>query len=324
VTDDWGMEIPDAADVEEAEIVTRQIPPTRLGAGIHEIPFDVYLADPCEEPSLRSGDVQRLLTQTPRHFIANHPRLAPKPPRIDSDRMDLGSIVHKLVLGKGDDVRIGDYPDWRKKEAREFRDYARTQGCIPTLTKTFEKADLIAKATVEALEEQFGGWPFGEAEQTFIWQEEVATPDGEPMIVWMRTRPDVVAFSRGLVLDLKTTEVVLTDDAVRRRNSEDDGRVLVQAALQLRGARAMRPDLELTHGHVWVETIPPFVPRVVYANTAHLEQADRRCMRGAERFAVLMQSDKPPAGWPPARLGLAPWQESEWAKQEIAAMGEDL
>lgn len=322
--DDWGMEISDPDEIEEAEIVTRAIPPTRLGPGVHEIPFGVYLADPCEEPSLRSGDIQRLLTQTPRHFIANHPRLAPKPPRIDSDRMDLGSIVHKLVLGKGDDVVLCKFKDWKTQKARDERDAARAAGKIPTLPKIMAKAELIAASAIETLKEEFGEWPFGEMEKTFIWSEQTMTADSdEPVTIWCRTRPDVWCEARALAIDLKSTEIVLSDDGVEGRLTEEDGRTLVQAAWQLRGATALHPELagRITHCNVFVETKVPYLAAVNDTPSIELQLFDHRCTRAQERYAdMLLHPDRTPQRWPRRRLGVRDWLMKKLMTEEEEAL----
>lgn len=283
----------------------------RLGAGIHDIAFGEYLADPCEEPSLRSGDIQRLLTATPRHFIANHPRLSPNPPRINSDRMDLGSIVHQMVLGKGDEIVMCNFKDWKTQKARDERDAARAAGHIPALPKTMEKAAKIALSAVETLKAEFGEWPFGETEKTFIWFEQIMTAEGdEPVTIWCRTRPDVWCLERGLLIDLKSTEIILSDDGVQGRLTEEDGRSLTQAAFQLRGAAALYPELagRIAHCHAFVETKAPYLAAVNDTTPTELELFGRRCTRALERYAGMLEHpDLPPQTWPRRRLGARPW-----------------
>lgn len=298
--------------------------PLRLGAGVHEISFAEYLADPCIEPSLRSGDIQRLLTETPRHFLANHPRHSPRAPRVDSARMDLGSIVHKLVLGKGDDVRVFPFNDWKTKAARQARDLARAEGCTPTLERIYARALMIADKAKAVLAEEFGAWPFGEAEQTFIWSEQVVTRQGDAVTVWCRTRPDITDLvTRALVIDVKSTEIVLSDDGVAGRLTEEDGRSLIQAAFQMRGVQAMRPDLagRLSHCHAFVETkAPPYESRINDTSTADLELANHRCTRAMERYAeMLTDAERGPAGWPRRRLSAREWLMKKWLAEEEEA-----
>lgn len=54
---------------------------------------------------------------------------------VHKDVFDVGSAAHGLVLGVGQDFASIDAPDWRGKEAREFRDTCRETGCIPLLKK---------------------------------------------------------------------------------------------------------------------------------------------------------------------------------------------
>ncbi|MFD0927383.1 hypothetical protein ACFQ04_16710, partial [Williamsia deligens] len=40
-------------------------------------------------------------------------------PRVEKKEYDLGHVVHALVLGKGSDLAVLKYDDWRTKAARE-------------------------------------------------------------------------------------------------------------------------------------------------------------------------------------------------------------
>ena len=70
----------------------------------------VYHADPCERPSLSSTIAKVMCSRSPRHAWLAHPRLgdapegdAPEGEEKVSKQKLLGSLLHRLVLGKGGD-----------------------------------------------------------------------------------------------------------------------------------------------------------------------------------------------------------------------------
>ena len=64
-----------------------------------------YYRDPCAVPSLSQSIAHTLVTQSPLHAWSEHPRLGNQR-KPASKAMDVGSLIHKLVLGKGVDVEI--------------------------------------------------------------------------------------------------------------------------------------------------------------------------------------------------------------------------
>ena len=104
--------------------------------GLYQMPLTDYIADPAPEPSLSSSLAHTLITQTPIHAFMRHPRLNPGAPREESNKMDIGTIAHGLLL-EGDESRIVliEAEDWRTKEAKEQRDQAYADGKVPLLAK---------------------------------------------------------------------------------------------------------------------------------------------------------------------------------------------
>src|SRR5687767_12481495 len=100
-----------------------------LTVGLHyNISPETYFSDPAETPSLSASIAHTLVSKSPIHAWMQHPRLGgrgKKPTRA----MDLGSVVHALLLGAGKEycvIRAPDgepeYEDFKKKAAREARD----------------------------------------------------------------------------------------------------------------------------------------------------------------------------------------------------------
>lgn len=65
---------------------------------ISGLPFSIYLSDPCPAPSLSSGGAHTILSQSPAHCWADHPRNPKRIPGDESTDMDIGSIAHELLL----------------------------------------------------------------------------------------------------------------------------------------------------------------------------------------------------------------------------------
>ena len=113
------------------------------------LPMAQYLADPCPEPSLSSGAAHRLITRSPAHVYAQHPRMGAQEQE-DTAASDIGSIVHDLLLGGEGKICVIDPADYRSKPTkdnpegsipvgwtnnaiREARDTARENGLEPNL-----------------------------------------------------------------------------------------------------------------------------------------------------------------------------------------------
>jgi hypothetical protein len=301
---------------------------TILGRGVHDIPLRDYLADPCPQPSLRSSDIDTMLRQRPAHVRALHPRLTDDPKyaiRKATRRMDLGTVVHELVLGKGAGFCVIDPAQFltkkglpsKSKNTDEYR-AARAEATAKGLTVLDPAADAaaqrIAERIVKRLEVFLGKWPIADVtEQTLIWTE---TIDGAE--VWCRTRPDIFVPELGLVVDLKTCGTGLGEDELQRTMSHDDGAFFIQTAWQQRGAVQLFPELAgridpLTH--IFAETEPPYEPRPVDASAIALQEAKLRCLRAVERFAACLAADDWPA-WARTSIQPATWLESKWLQQE--------
>jgi len=106
---------------------------------ILNISTDEYLSDPCAVPSLSYSVAKILLEKSPLHAWQIHPKLGglKKQP---TPAMELGTLVHKFMLGEGHEIVILDFDDFRKKEAQEQRDHARSKGFTPILRKHYEEA----------------------------------------------------------------------------------------------------------------------------------------------------------------------------------------
>lgn len=186
-----------------------------LGIGLHETSESDYHADCCIEPSLSCSLAKVMITESCRHAFYSHPRLggALRPKQNTSKAMDYGSLGHKLLLGKGAQVAIGKWTDWRKQEAQDFRDAAWASGMIPTLPHIHEQAEEMKAAGMDELRRLGLEADFLKAkpEVAGVWKE-----GG----IWMRSKYDKLLIDEAAgiakIFDLKITERA-TPDTIERQ-----------------------------------------------------------------------------------------------------------
>jgi hypothetical protein len=160
-----------------------------------DIDEDWYHADPVTGGSLSVSGAKLLLPPScPAIFDHNrrHPHKATK-------SMELGTVVHGLVLGTGQPVRVCDADSWRTKAAQCFRDDAIEAGEVPMLAAEHAKAEAIAQA-VRDHDVAGGLFAEGDAEQSMFW------PD-EEFGIWCRGRIDWLTYFEATptIVDLKTS-----------------------------------------------------------------------------------------------------------------------
>ena len=254
-----------------------------------ELSSDEYHADPCDTPSLSSTIARVLINRTPAHAKAAHPRLSDVPldPKT-SDAMDMGTAVHQLLL-RDDRVDTHDYPDYRTKNAREWRDEVRSRGRIPMLDHQWERANSVANAIREQMRGLDEPTPFthGTAEQTITWQDTGGA--------WCRARLDWLHNDMTLIDDLKVTSKS-ADPVVWQKQIWSMGYDM-QAAFYVRGLTEyvweMSP-LPTPPRFRWVvaESSPPYCVSVVELSDQDMQAANfavdgaidlwNRCMASGE------------------------------------------
>lgn len=265
-----------------------------LPAGMH---MDVlerdYHADPCPTPSLSASLGKVLLNRSPRAAQWKHPRLRPSnlPPIAETwtDQTVFGTVVHKLVLGRGKDVVDVDADSWRTDASKRERADITNAGKVAILKGRLAEAKVIAaelRPRVEKLN------PVG-TEVVLIWQD-VAT-DGT--VIWCRAMLDILT-DAPLIGDLKITGGELTDAFVARQvgaMSYD-----FSMAWYRRGLSKVKPDLagRIQTQLIFGERNEPYDVFPLPLTEGNLHVADRQCQAAIDRFAACLTSGK----WP----GIAP------------------
>lgn len=114
-----------------------------------------YLQDPCSTPSLSASIAHTLVSRSPLHAWADHPKLG-NLQRSSTAAQDDGSIIHRLLLGRGANYEIIHAPDWRTKDAKAQRDQATADGKIPVLVEKFIELKHAADTIGDKLKRDFG------------------------------------------------------------------------------------------------------------------------------------------------------------------------
>lgn len=280
--------------------------------GIYSIPHEAYHADPCHVPSLSAGLGKTLVTKSPLHAKARHPMLAANPVHENKAAFDFGKAVHNTVLYDEEKIEVWPGEDWRKKEAREFRDAAYEAGAIPLLAEQWERVSRMAQAIKDQLAEHEAHEAFvgGLPERTVVWTE-----NG----VWCRCKPDWLpdtAREGMVVYDLKTTAASAHPDAWGSRTLWSMGADF-SAAFYIRGLRHVLGAHDIRYRFVVVEVDEPHALSVVEIDPASLAIAERDVERAIELWRQCITSGQWP-GYPRrvCHVSMPAWEENRRLERE--------
>lgn len=282
--------------------------------GSYDIAEADYHADPCPEPSLSSSIAKVLLARSPRHAREAHPRLNPNYEAKVSDTFDAGSVFHKLILGKGPELAILPFGDYKTNAAKEAKAAARAAGQLPVLEKNLPGVD----AMVSAVRAQVSGWQElayamagGQPETTLTWQEE--TPVGP---IWCRAMLDWKPTNGNLVVDWKTCQQGAGPEEWGARTAWQND-VDVQDAFYRRGIRKVLglPDPALLFAVA--ELAAPYSLACHRITPAAAAMADRQVQYAINVWGLCLAADR----WPGYRRETAwieppPWRETRWLARE--------
>lgn len=203
-----------------------------------DVPTDDYFRDPCPRPSLTQSLVKILLDQSPLHAKEEHPRL--RTPRTDEEgekyvkAQAIGNAAHKLLIGRGKDLAVVDFEDWRKKDAQLAKAEAEKAGKVPILAHHYGEAIKVVNAARTQLEAC--GWAEaftegnGHGEVVIAWEE-----DG----LWFRTMIDWLTADKLVAFDFKTSGGSFAPHVLGR--AAVDAGWDIQAAMHERALNAVDP-----------------------------------------------------------------------------------
>jgi hypothetical protein len=273
--------------------------------GRHIISFEEYLADPCPVASLSRSVIKDLVSKTPRHAYWNHPKLNKEYQSEESEKkFDIGTAAHSVFL-QGDNIAVClNFDDWRKKEAKEARDDARSNGLIPLLTEQYDNVLEMVEVGRKALKNSELSIDIkdGDSEVTYIWKE------GE---TFCRIRVDWIDKDGDIIIDYKTSSVPANPESYSRivvNNGLD-----IQDSFYRRGIRKLE-NTEPAFVFMVQEVEPPYLCSFIELDMQFQDMGEQKVKRGLHLWKECMKSGK----WPgysegiytiePPAYSLAAWE----------------
>jgi hypothetical protein len=273
-----------------------------------------YFADPCPAPSLTQSVAKILLAKSPLHAWHAHPRLNPDYRHDDNTKFDIGNIAHRLLIGRGKDVVVLDFDDWRKSAAKEAREEASARGQFAVLGKHYSKAEAMVRAAREQLHNCGLGELFEEGyglgEVVTAWQEDN---------IWLRQMCDWLTTDLRAFADYKSTEMSAAPHTLSRKMVNDGW--AIQAAMGERGLDTISPTTAGRRRYLFVvqEDTKPYALTVAEIGEAALTMGRKQLDMAVAIWRHCIETDRWP-GYPEeiARPEYPGWAETEWLNREIA------
>jgi hypothetical protein len=158
--------------------------------GVYDIPAATYHADPWPGGSLSHTGARKLLPPScPAHY--RHWVDHGEPPKAD---WDFGHVVHGLLFGIGDPVKVIDADSWQTKAAQGARKAAYTAGEVPILRSDHIQAQDMVDAlfqhphAAELLHEM------GQPEQSLFWVDEATEVPRRARLDYLLRNGDVIDY----------------------------------------------------------------------------------------------------------------------------------
>lgn len=285
------------------------------GPGLYRMAARVYHADPAPEPSLSASISKLIVAKSMAHARFDHPRLnAAWSPRVADRKMEIGSVSHELLLGRGGGFRVIDAKDYKTKAAQEAKAQAIADGLVPILPADLEAATGIAFTVAATLAHSEDG-PFfteGASEIVAIWQEENG--------VWCRAMMDKLWLTEfeAIIFDLKTTSTGATPETAGRLMA--DMSYEIPRAFYERGIAKLIPDLagRIRFKFVIAETEEPFECFIAELDGTGVEIGRRKVAYAMHRWGEAMENDRWP-GYPKhtTRAEYPPYKAAAWMAREL-------
>lgn len=255
--------------------------------GVYMIPAAQYHRDPCSRPSLSHSVARIILDRSLMHARWAHPRLNPEYEEPEASKaLQHGSVVHKLLLGRGEDVEVLHADDYRKRDTQDQRDAALARGAIPVLAHEFATLRRCADAVIAQMRAEPDCAEFfapGRSEAVAVWRYGP---------VWCRAMIDRLPDRPGApIFDVKSTIMSARPADWERSLAK---RYATQAAFYRAGvAEALRrPVGEMRF--VVFERSPPFAMAVVACGESLIEAAEAEMKRALQLWARAITLDE----WP--------------------------
>jgi hypothetical protein len=276
-----------------------------------------YRDDPCPTPSLTQSAVKTLIERSPLHAWTENKRLNPNYEHDDDTKFDLGNIAHRMVLGRGKDIEVVPFADWRKKEAQAAREAAADAGKIAVLEHQFSQAwDMQVAARKQlSIHEDSDAFSFGCAEVMIAWQE-----DG----VWFRSLIDWLSDDLRTVDDYKSTGMSVAPHLIGMRAEAAGWQI--QAAFIERGLDILDPEGAGRRRFRFIaqETDQPYALTVMHMDEHWMTMGRKKVDICVQLWRHAITNDKWP-GYP--NRSIVPeypgFKETKWLEREVNEFSPD-
>ncbi len=284
------------------------------GPGLYRMPAAVYHADPCPEPSLSSSVAKILIAQSAQHAFVAHPRLGGTLEESDPTRpKEIGTAVHKLILGHGRDIVVIEFDDYKGQKARDKRAAAYLDGDAPILRPDLDRAEALAERIRSQIVQvpDCAGFADADTELVAIARDR----DG----CWYRIMMDAFEHRLGsaVIYDVKTSDQSAAPQDIGRRI---EGMAMeVQAAFYSHVIGLLWPQLggRITFRWIFGENDPPNGITVAQADGAGLEIGRRKMALAIHRWREGITTGNWP-GYPGQiiRADYPEWAVKRWMERE--------
>jgi hypothetical protein len=233
----------------------------------------------------------------------------PQPPKAT---FDFGHAAHRLVLGDGAKLRVLDYDDYKTKDARQARDDARAEGCVPMLPHDMDRAWAMA-AAVRAHPLAGALFRGGRPEVSLFFKDRATGVPLRARLDWL----DDQRKGRAIMTDFKTIGTGVDLDHIERAIYDYGYHVSCtqyEAAAQALGMAGEDAVSTL----VFQSKDPPFLVRVVQLPFDALKVGRAKRRVAIELFKACSDSGRWPGYDDVAYAGLPPWAQAREETEYLA------
>jgi hypothetical protein len=259
-----------------------------LPIGLHEgISHDEYHFDPCARPSLSSSIAGIIVEKSPLHAWWAHPRLGGTPGS-SSQATERGSILHKLLLGRGQEIVTVAARDWRTDKAKAQREAIRADDKIPVLEDAMKEYERVAGIMRQRIADHGILFKRENTEVTIVWESEG---------VLCRGRFDHWTPEMFVIDDLKTCE---TAEPLRVGTSMVTYGADIQRAAYVDALETIFPEAvgRASMRFIYAEVEAPWDVVVVDPPGTMRELGERKWKRAKERWGKCLAAGTSEEHWP--------------------------
>lgn len=274
-----------------------------------------YFADPCDVVSLSQSIATKIVTCSPLHGWAAHPKLGGMRVNEDDEEADkpaqiAGNVFHSLILGKGPDVECVQADSFRTKAAQEERDRIKADGGIPLISAKYDAVMRIVENIRNSFARHGIKLEGGAAEVAVEWDEA-----GVNRPVRCRGKMDYLILDAGRIFDVKKSRSAHPEKIAR---SMIDYGYDIQHAAYTSAIGKLRPEFQgkVDFTFLFFEDKPPYAVTPCEPDGSMREHGHSRWSRAVEVWERCIDTGRWPdytGGWEEGVVGIpAP----HWAMQK--------